>query len=62
MSHPYTDRFGYPLTSVEALARMNHPKRRGYYNAQGRWVRLPPKPPAPAKTEPKPERKGEASV
>jgi hypothetical protein len=51
VSSPYTDRFGYPLTAAQTAARMNAPKRRGYYNAEGRWVRLgatakrtPPKP------------------
>lgn len=54
MSHNYTDRFGYPLTAAQAAARMNHPKRRGYYNAAGQWVRLsatakrkPTEPPMP---------------
>jgi hypothetical protein len=56
MSHPYTDRFGYPLTAAQAAARMNAPKRRGYYNAQGQWVRLPTTAKrAPAKPEAKPK-------
>lgn len=40
MSHPYTDRFGHPLSATQAIARMNAPKRRGYYDSSGRWIRL----------------------
>jgi len=54
MSEPYTDRFGYPLTSSEALRRVSHPKSRGYYR-NGVWVRLQPRTAKRTPTEQKPK-------
>lgn len=46
MSDGYTDRFGFPLTAAQSAARMQ--RGRGFFNKDGRWVRLPPKKPKPA--------------
>jgi len=41
MSDGYTDRFGFPLTAAQSAARLN--RGRGFFNKDGRWVRLPAK-------------------
>ena len=38
MGEPYTDRFGWPLTSAQALRRLQSPGSAGYFK-NGVWIR-----------------------
>ncbi len=41
MSHAYTDKYGYPISSVEALRRLNARRPYSVY-VDGKWVPVTP--------------------